>query len=200
VILLRSEGAAAADVVVVEFTLVIAVRCAVLRRSGVVGSGFGGRCLCVRCVGPQHEKWEPERRITPSSDNRSRLCTVSISVGVFSLAWDIPRPAGYLGKGKYLPVDMETVVNPRAKIANQVPTCNSRFTHDCSRKSGSLLTREQIEKRDDFSMCTCTQEGIQTHRLLRLRGAQCMRTLHTFIYIFSCQSKPPAAQQQVVLS
>lgn len=73
VILLRSEGAAAADVVVVEFTLVIAVRCAVLRRSGVVGSGFGGRCLCVRCVGPQHEKWEPERRITPSSDNRSRL-------------------------------------------------------------------------------------------------------------------------------
>jgi hypothetical protein len=38
VILLRSEGAVAADVVVVEFTLVIAVRCAVLRRKGVVGS------------------------------------------------------------------------------------------------------------------------------------------------------------------
>ena len=27
------------------------------------------------------------------------------------MAWDIPRPAGYLGKGKYLPVDMENVVS-----------------------------------------------------------------------------------------
>lgn len=49
VILLRSEGAAAADVVVVEFTLVIAVRCAVLPVRVLLGqdSEVGQSCLCV---------------------------------------------------------------------------------------------------------------------------------------------------------
>ena len=65
VILLRSEGAAAADVVVVEFMLVIAVRCAVLRRSGVVGSGFGGRSVLLVCAltrDREHEKWMGTRK------------------------------------------------------------------------------------------------------------------------------------------